>query len=305
MNRRLKAFLAIARLKTATAAAAHLHIAQSAITKRIANLELELGTPLFVRDRRGMALTEAGELFLARAQRIECEYRDGREEVSAIASAGLAELKVGAGPVFHLKWVARLFSALKEQFPDLKLDLQTQSHEDPGDWLISGDLDVYLGVIPQEKLDATILVKHVTTVEHGIVIRAADPNSQDETIDPTKLSNYRWVSFVVDPVTELSIERYSIPSGTNKSLIDIRTTSFATGVQLVKTGKFVMSAPLQLKDVVEKEGLVIRPVRKGMPRRDAGVHVRKSSLRYGAIQAVIDHFDNLGTEDEFPDQLSV
>ncbi|MDP0947567.1 LysR family transcriptional regulator, partial [Klebsiella pneumoniae] len=71
-----------------TAAAKHLNVAQSAVTKRIINLEHELGTALFLREYRGMSLTEAGEMFLARARLIEREYRDGKDEISAIASAG-------------------------------------------------------------------------------------------------------------------------------------------------------------------------------------------------------------------------
>ncbi len=293
MDRRLNAFLAVARHGTTIAAATHLRIAQSAITKRVAALEQELGTALFLRDRRGMTLTEAGELFLRRAVRIEREYRDGLDEVAAIASAGLAELKIGAGPVFHLNWASGLCDALLAQFPDLKLDLQTLHYVNAGDRLMSGELDVYLGIIPPENLDDSVFVTYGLSVEHGIVMRAADPNSTGTTIDPARLSDYRWVSFVVDPVTERSIEQYTLPNGTNRSPIDIRTTSFATGVQLVKTGKFVMSAPLQLADIVANDGLVIRPVQTGMPRRDAGIHARKSAMGYGAIKAVFSYFESI------------
>lgn len=291
MDKRLSAFLAVARHHSTTAASAVINLSQSSVTKRIASLEAELGTPLFVRDRRGMTLTQAGMLLFSRAMRIEREYRDGIEEISTIAEAGLYELKVGAGPVFHLNWVAELFVQLKSEFPELKLDLDTQSHEQPGRSLIAGILDVYLGVIPDEELDESIYTKYITQVEHGIVLCADDPHAQGAAINPAQLAGYSWVSFVVDPVTESSIERYTLPEGTSKSLIDIRTTSFATGIQLVKTGQFVMSAPLQLAPVVEKDGLVIRPFQHRMPQRNAGLHVRKSALGYGAIQSVISYFD--------------
>ena len=296
MDKGLKAFLAVAREGSVTAAASTIHLAQSSVTKRIAALEVELGTPLFHRDRRGMSLTEAGELFLPRAEQIEREYRDGLEEIAVISSAGLSELKIGAGPVFHLNWVAGLFTDLLQRFPDLKLDLKTEHRESMGLLLRSGVLDVYLGILSEDEVDSSIFTKHVTSIEHGIVLRADDPVSQTDTIDPTALGGYRWVSFTIDPVTEQRIEEYTLPKGSKKSLIDIRTTSLATGVQLVKTGNFVMSAPLQLAKVVEKEGLVIRPVLHRMNPRDAGIHVRKSSLEYGAIRTVIAHFDGVMTQ---------
>ena len=296
MDRGLKAFLAVAREGSITGAASTIHLAQSSVTKRVAALEAELGTPLFNRDRRGMSLTEAGERFFTRAEKIEREYRDGLEEISAISSAGLPELRVGAGPVFHLNWVASLFAELLGRFPELKLELKTEHRESMGKLLRSGEIDVYLGILAEDELDPSFFTQHVTQVEHGIVLRNDDPISQNDTINPADLADYRWVSFTIDPVTEQRIEEYTLPKGSKTSLIDIRTTSLATGVQLVKTGRFVMSAPLQLANVVAKEGLVIRPVLHRMHPRDAGVHVRKSSLEYGAIKTVIAHFDSILTQ---------
>ncbi|WP_170763270.1 LysR family transcriptional regulator [Ruegeria lacuscaerulensis] len=291
MDKKLRAFLAVARDKSITAAASSINLAQSSVTKRISSLEVELGAPLFHRDRRGMSLTEAGEKFLARAERIEREYRNGLEEIGVIASAGMSELTVGAGPIFHFNWVAGLFADLIERFPDLRLNLKTEHRESMGKLLMAGELDVYLGILSKEELDPSLFVKHVTQVEHGIVLREDDPISQTDTINPADLASYKWVSFTVDPVTEQKIEKFTLPKGASKSLINIRTTSLATGLQLVKSGIFVMSAPLLLANVVAKEGLVIRPVLHRMEPRDAGIHVRKSSLEYDAIKTVIKYFD--------------
>ena len=293
MDKGLKAFLAVARGGSITVAASTIHLAQSSVTKRIAALETELGTPLFHRDRRGMSLTEAGERFLVRAERIEREYRNGLEEIAVVSSAGLSELKVGAGPVFHLNWVAGLFADLLQQFPELKLDLKTEHRESMGKLLSSGALDVYLGILSDEEKDSSIVTTHVTQIEHGIVLREDDPISTTETINPADLAGYKWVSFTIDPVTEQRIEQYTLPKGSKRSLIDIRTTSLATGVQLVKTGRFVMSAPLQLANVVKKEGLVIRPVLNRMQPRNAGIHVRRSSLEYSAIKTVLSYFERV------------
>ncbi|CAN0606041.1 unnamed protein product, partial [Ectocarpus sp. 12 AP-2014] len=173
--------------------------------------------------------------------------------------------------------VAGLFADLTKRYPDLKLDLKTEHTESMGKLLRSGEIDVYLGILSEDESDTSIYTKHVTQVEHGIVLREDDPNSQSDAINPADLVGYRWVSFTIDPVTEQRIEEYTLPKGSKKSLIDIRTTSLATGVQLVKTGRFVMSAPLQLGRVVKKEGLIIRPVLHRMQPRNAGVHVRRSS----------------------------
>lgn len=293
MDRGLKAFLAVAKEGSITAAASKINLTQSSVTKRIAALEFEIGVSLFYRDRRGMSLTEAGQLFLLRAERIEQEYRHGMEELAIIRDAGISRLSVGAGPVFHMNWIASLFDELINQFPNLKLELRTDDYSTMARRLKEGNIDIYLGMIPDKEKDDSIYSQQLIKVEHGIVMRKDNPVAKDKFINPSLLDGYRWVSFTSDPVTEKRIEQYTTPKGTEDSLIDIRTTSLASGIQLVKTGHFVMSAPLQLDSIFEKAGLIIRPVEQRMDIRDAGLHVRKSMLGSQVIQNVIRYFQNI------------
>ena len=57
-SNQLDAFMAVAELLNFTKAADKLHITQSALSQRILNLESELQTTLFIRDRSGLKLTE-------------------------------------------------------------------------------------------------------------------------------------------------------------------------------------------------------------------------------------------------------
>jgi DNA-binding transcriptional LysR family regulator len=293
MDRGLQAFLAVAREGSTTVAASKINLTQSSVTKRIAALELELGAPLFLRDRRGMFLTEAGKLFLLRAERIEQEYQNGIEEIKLNTEAGMSRLVVGAGPVFHMNWIAGLFDELVQQFPNLKLELKTNNHDSMGKHLRNGELDIYLGILLEEDLDDSVYSQPLIEVEHGIVLRSDNPVAQDEFIDPALLNGYRWVSFTTDPVTENKIEQYTLPRDSHASFIDIRTTSLSSGIQLVQTGHFVMSAPLQLANNFEKEGLTIKPVKTRMELREAGIHVRKSTLKTYVVQSVIKYMQEI------------
>ena len=68
--RSLHYFVRVAELGSITRAAAHLHLAQPALTRHVQRLEEELGVALFTRANRGVRLTEAGEKLLDSAVRI-------------------------------------------------------------------------------------------------------------------------------------------------------------------------------------------------------------------------------------------
>lgn len=292
MDKNINAFLAVARSKTLTEASELIGLTQPSVTKRIANLEETLGAALFERHRRGMTLTDAGQAFYLRAKRVEAELRQGHEEVGVIGSAGLSVLRVGAGPLFHLNCVAELFKVLKIKYPNLLLELSTDAKLPTSELINEGAIDVYLGVMALDNLDDDIHVKYVTDVEHGIVLTADNPHAQQAKIDPSILTDYNWVIFAVDPETERSIQEYRAPVSLRPPIIDVRTTSFSTGLQMVQCGGFVMSAPLQLASVIEAAGLSIRPVINGMPRRQAGIHVRKSALGYGVVKDLLAFFES-------------
>lgn len=55
----LKYFLAVARHRNITRAAEELHLTQPTLSRQLQDLEEELGTPLFTREKRRMELTEA------------------------------------------------------------------------------------------------------------------------------------------------------------------------------------------------------------------------------------------------------
>ncbi len=292
MDRNLDAFLAVAKTENLTIAANQLGVTQPSITKRIANLEAQLETALFERHRRGMTLTIAGRFFYKRAKRIAKEYKQGQEELAALASTGLTTLQICAGPVFCLRYIAELFKTLKFQYPNLQFELSTDVSNPKVQALNDSEIDVYMGIIEPKDLDDSILVKYVTYVEHGVVMRADDPHASLEKINPAWFSHYNWVMFSDDPESESSILSCWDPGPATISSIDVHTSSFAAGLQLVRQGEFVMAAPLQLAPIIEKEGLVVRPTRQGMPKKQAGIYLRKSTLEFGVIRSLLDFFDN-------------
>jgi LysR family transcriptional regulator, transcription activator of glutamate synthase operon len=94
--RQLRAVEAIARHRHFTRAAEELHVAQSALSHQVRQLERELGTPLFERTSRRVTPTEAGEVIAARARRVLAELADAREEVDELRGVLRGRVWIGA-----------------------------------------------------------------------------------------------------------------------------------------------------------------------------------------------------------------
>ena len=74
----LRTFIALAQIKNFTKTAQQLFVAQSTVTNRIRDLEMELGVPLFIRSHKQVDLTPSGQKFLDYAQRCRTSSRHRR-----------------------------------------------------------------------------------------------------------------------------------------------------------------------------------------------------------------------------------
>jgi LysR family nitrogen assimilation transcriptional regulator len=90
----MSAFVVVARMGSFSRAAVELCIAQSALSKRVRRLESRLGTALLERRARGVVLTEAGQVFLVRAQRLVDETADLERNLSNYVHTPSGEVRL-------------------------------------------------------------------------------------------------------------------------------------------------------------------------------------------------------------------
>ena len=88
-------------------------------------------------------------------------------------------------------------------------------HQSIGELLRKGELDVYFGILLKEETEDTIHTQHVTEIEDGIVLRKDDPIAKSNVIDPSDLSEYRWVNFTIGPIIKQRTEKYTLPKRLN------------------------------------------------------------------------------------------
>lgn len=92
----LKYFQYVARLENITHAAEKLHISQPSLSKVIARLEKDLGTPLFERRKKRLKLNEYGKIFLQRVDRCFYELEEGQREINDLIQSENHKVVVAA-----------------------------------------------------------------------------------------------------------------------------------------------------------------------------------------------------------------
>ncbi len=93
----LRSFLATAEAGAITPAARALFLTQPALSRRLQQLEEELGAPLFERSARGVALTEQGRLVAVAGRDLVARYEQMHEGVAAIGGLEAGSVRIGGG----------------------------------------------------------------------------------------------------------------------------------------------------------------------------------------------------------------
>ncbi|WP_206208408.1 LysR family transcriptional regulator [Vibrio sp. H11] len=151
-------FVAVIECGNFSLAAERLGITKSAVSKRITQLEDELGLRLLNRTTRKLSLTEAGERYYYHVSQAMTHARQGSDAVSELQGEPRGKLKITAPMSFGVLHIAPVISEFLERYPYVEVDLQL---EDQMVDLIQGgfDLAIRIGHLPTSNLIAKRLVR--------------------------------------------------------------------------------------------------------------------------------------------------
>jgi DNA-binding transcriptional LysR family regulator len=140
--RQLRYLVALADERHFTRAAERAHIAQPALSQQIRRLELELGTPLVERTTRRVAMTEAGEVLVARARRILAEIEAASAELQSLRGLLSGRVTVGAMHTMGPIDVSVALAQFHERHPGVELTVREEASEDLAELLRVDELDL-------------------------------------------------------------------------------------------------------------------------------------------------------------------
>ncbi|MEQ8558620.1 MAG: LysR family transcriptional regulator [Henriciella sp.] len=119
----MRLFIRVADTGSFSKAAADLDIGQPTVSRRIQDLEAQLGADLFLRTTRALSLTEAGEKFYARARSILSDFEEAEAEVRGLDNEPFGQLRITVPHSLSRVVIAPALASFMRQYPDLSLDV--------------------------------------------------------------------------------------------------------------------------------------------------------------------------------------
>ncbi len=109
--------------KSVTKAALNLYLSQPAVTYRLAKMEKELDTSLFIRSSKGICFTSAGERLLTFTEKMLRQYSDIKECVNAVEGIVSGTLRLGSSAVFAHNELPWLLKEFHQKYPAVEISL--------------------------------------------------------------------------------------------------------------------------------------------------------------------------------------
>ncbi len=272
--RQLEYAAAVAEHRSFRKAAAACKVSQPALSALIAQLERDLGTQLFERDRRRVLVTPAGEEVVAHARRVLDELdalvdgaRGHREPLSG-------RLRLGVIPTVAPYLLPRVLPAVRARYPRLELLLREDQTARLLADLDAGRLDAAILATP---VPGDLAAAHLYREEFLLCVSTTHPLAARKRVRETDLEGETTLLLEDGHCLRDQALAVCTLAGAREAT-ELRATSLPTLVQMVANGLGVTLLPELAAGTLARGGVRTVPFAEH-PGRDIGLVWRMSSAR--------------------------
>lgn len=175
----MRLFEAAVRLGSISAAADEQHIAISAVSRRLTDLEHRLGTALLFRQARGVEATSAGQTLLRHTHNLLRLSDRAVNEMAEFAAGDKGQVTVAANPSAVTQFLPQILATFRRAYPDIRLQLREQMSDAIVRDIADGQVDIGLfsGIVDHQGIETFPhrADRLCIVVPHGHPLSAADP----------------------------------------------------------------------------------------------------------------------------------
>ena len=183
-------FLTVAQIGSLAGASRQTGLSPASVSRQITALEEDLGVRLLNRTTRKLTLTEAGQVYLERAERLVQDIDELRDAVSQLAIRPRGTLRIQSRTSLGTQLVAPLIPSFLEQYPNLKLYL----------WLTDTDVDLIehgidLAIRTGDKADSTMIRRHLASSPRVVCASPAYWRDHGKPATPEDLLDHNCLTY--------------------------------------------------------------------------------------------------------------
>jgi LysR family transcriptional regulator for metE and metH len=243
-----------------TRAAERLNVTQSALSHQLREIEDRLGTPLFLRVNRRLALAPAGERLLASARRVLADIKAAEEDIARLANHQDGVIRVSTACYTCYSWLPPLLAPFHKRFPRVDVEIVPEVKSNAVDALLDRRID--LALVHETRRDARVRLTPVFEDEIVIITSRTHPLAKKPFIAAEDLATETVI--LHSPPDESFFARQLRAGGIRPRRFTTVTLTEAI-VELVRAGLGVSAVP---RWTVERAGVAtVRYTRKGLWRR--------------------------------------
>ncbi len=256
--------IAIAEQGSLRAAARHLQLAQPALTRSLTELERELGSQLFERQARGMALTPTGQAFVQRAAAILNEVRRAREEVDQIQGGTQGSVVAGLSIAPHIALLPTVLGPFRTRYKAVRLRIIEGLYPTLESRLKDGSVDFYVGPEPERPVSKDLHQELLFTNTRTVLCRRGHPLARVRSL--AGLAGAEWATTSITLRAEEELDEVFSRHGLAQPVLALQSQSALTLIVSIAYSDLLAMVPVQWMAFAPTAGVLqtIR-VREALP----------------------------------------
>ena len=284
----MRAFIAIARNGSYTAASSDIGIAPASLHRAVADLSVALGERLVERRGKYLALTKKGEKRARDFGLALAELRSGLAEVSAWLGKAGERMVIGAMPLSRARWLPGAIARFITANPIVEIAVIEGSYAELAGSLRDGSVDFLLGALRDEGHDEAFEQEPSFVDRPQIIMRSGHPLERAGTSTPDELGRFPWAL----PARQTPLRQYwedNLAGGSEgEPNVPVECGSVLTIRELlIETDFLTLLSPDQVRVEIEAGMLeTCAPPRE--IRRTIGITVRKNWRPTKAQRAMLE-----------------
>ena len=192
--RQLHYFMKVAQKEHVTQAAEELHVAQSAVSRQIHQLEQELGVDLFMQKGRNLQLTPVGHLFCKRVETLMKDLDKAVAEVHEFLDPERGEIRIGFPHSLGIHLIPSVVAEFRKRYPNVRFRFKQGMYPSLIKDVISAEVDLaFISPFPEghEQVEGDVLL----TEELYAILPQSHVLAEEESITLDQLKEDKFILF--------------------------------------------------------------------------------------------------------------